>query len=356
MRCTANVADRRGTPIATRAVTFVAEAGRLVLDGASAGPGKVFAVHEVAEPRPMDVDPVVFSWTPAVGTLFHTGELLAPAWMSPETWVEDPRTAPPFVPATLREPRRPDPLRVLVNETRRLNNPRDNLVTLVVEVEGEEAFVDTNANGTFDVDEAFQDLPEPFVDADDSGTHEGNEPFTDTNGNGQWDDVNGRWDAKTTIWASTRVLWTGLPHAEDARLVNTAVRGHRPTVTLPEPMTLECWADPCARAQPDESLLYVADPWFNALARLGPTDTCEVVDGGALPVVIDVDAKVGSRFLWQPGDVFKVTVSDVRDGGTREPRRTPPLAFAATVRCTFTSAPGAAPETVFEFPVTGTIE
>jgi len=94
------------------------------------------------------------------------------------------------------------------------HNPRDGLVRLVAFTRGEEAFFDANGDNVYneadgDYQEPGQDLPEPFVDANDNGTWDDNERFQDSNNNGVWDDANGIWDASTDIWTSTAVLWVG---------------------------------------------------------------------------------------------------------------------------------------------------
>lgn len=356
MRCTANVGDRLGAPVDAPVVTFLAEAGRLTDEGVPTTLGKVTAWHEVSEPFPEDVVPEAFSWRPA-GAPSYTGEYVAPLWMMPMRWLEDPASFTFGQPYTLREPRRPDPLRV-GTEGQRINNPRDNLVTLVVVTDGEEAFVDTNANGTFDPGEIYEDLPEPFVDANDNGTRDPGEAFIDSNGNQVWDPINGAWDPRTTIWASTRVLWTGVPASQDQALTLPMITGHRPTVRGLESFELRCLGTACSLpASSITRTVYWADPWFNPLARLGANDTCKVVTAGTLPVKIEITDTLGSRLEWESGERLVITVSDVRERiTTSQPKRVPPAPFSATVRCTFTPAPGATPEDVFEFTVSGTID
>ena len=149
------------------------------------------------------------------------------------------------------------------------HNPHDGLVTIIAVAEGEEKFYDANGNGEYDEGEYFEDLGEPFVDANDNGIYDPGEPYTDTNhnghydegepfedangngvydtgekyvdvnnngvydppepfvdldGNGKWtppefyvdynqngvyDLPNGHWDSDTLIWVSTRILFTG---------------------------------------------------------------------------------------------------------------------------------------------------
>ena len=66
-------------------------------------------------------------------------------------------------------------------------NPRDGLVTLVAYAAGAEGFDDQNQSGTWDLGEPFDDLPEPYVDADDNGQWSPGEWYQDVNENGAWD-------------------------------------------------------------------------------------------------------------------------------------------------------------------------
>lgn len=90
-------------------------------------------------------------------------------------------------------------------------NPRDGLVTIVAYTQGEESFDDLNGNSTRDPNEPFDDLGEPFVDRDDSGTWELGEEYFDVNGNNQWDGPNGKWESDTVIWTRGYVVFTGAP-------------------------------------------------------------------------------------------------------------------------------------------------
>jgi hypothetical protein len=87
-------------------------------------------------------------------------------------------------------------------------------------VRGEEAFVDSNGNGVYDLGEPFTDAPsEPFIDANDNGVWDPGEFYVDTNGNGVFDGPNLVWDGpgcpqagcntSPTIWISMNILFTG---------------------------------------------------------------------------------------------------------------------------------------------------
>ncbi|HYS08965.1 MAG TPA: hypothetical protein VEP66_09480, partial [Myxococcales bacterium] len=97
-------------------------------------------------------------------------------------------------------------------------NPRDNLVTIIAMADGEEAFIDSNHNGTLDNNEVFFDLGDPFIDANDDGLYDQIYP------NGPWElrfcsnttgtncstytGPNGQWDSSTTIWVPTWVVFS----------------------------------------------------------------------------------------------------------------------------------------------------
>ncbi len=108
---------------------------------------------------------------------------------------QDPK--PPDVPAIANEP--------FIGSA----NPRDGLVTVIAYTTGEEGFTDLNGNSQYDVGEDFDDLGEPFVDANDNGTFEPGEKFKDANESGSYDGPNGVWDSDTLIWDQTWILWTG---------------------------------------------------------------------------------------------------------------------------------------------------
>lgn len=380
LACTAHVADRLGAPIEGVSVQFLTEAGRVRAQASSSPAGVAEALHEASEPLPADVTPGTFTYVPLDDDT-HTGTLLAPLWMEPFHWVESPESLLTLPQQnrvyTLREPNRPDPVRKDATGAPLTNNPRDNLVTLIAVLTGEEAFTDTNGNGTWDVGEAFVDLTEPFVDADDDGTWTATELFLDVNENGVWDGKNGRWDHETKIWIQERVLWTGIPGAEDLLPVAPGIPGHRATwVVSPRIITMRCppGSITCNQAgfpvpgHPDvygpvEVATFLADPWFNSLARNGATDGCRNVVPEMPSVVHAVDLSLplgaGARELWPAGEEITFRLSDVRDPtvapGNQIPKRAPPFEFVRDLACDLTGAFGRSPETV-TVPVRGNIE
>jgi hypothetical protein len=361
LKCTAHVANRTGKPVVGAAVSFLVEAGRVTSLGVTSATGIVDVLLETSTPLPVDVAPEIFTWTPVSGPL-QTGELLVPTWMVPDRWSEDPASTSSAGTNvyTLREPRRPDPIRLKADGSGRyLNNPRDNLVTLIAMVDGEEGFSDTNANGTFDLGESFIDLTEPFVDSNDNGTWDEGEQFIDTNENRQWDGRNGMWDRTTKLWRMERVLWTGVPEARDMLAVVPGVVGNRPTVTFPlTPVALTCpgAGATCSQAQPRAAKVFLTDPWFNSVARLGATDDCQAAAAETLPVVVATLSGPGARELWPSGEVIEFELADKRDGTQSFPRRAPPFSFTANFACHFTGAPGGSPSDLSLGSVGATIE
>ena len=63
--------------------------------------------------------------------------------------------------------------------------------TLFATAIGEESFVDSNGNGSFDPGETFTDLAERFEDDNGDGTYQSTEPFYDFNNNGVRDSADG---------------------------------------------------------------------------------------------------------------------------------------------------------------------
>lgn len=357
LACEARVADQSGVPIEGAPLTFLVEAGQSRGAGQSGPDGLLSLDYQAGLPLPVDVAPGTYEPAPVLDAT-HTGVPLAPAWMMPTRWVENPLTLLVISEGqrvyTLAEPRRPDPLRASPDGGRMLNNPRDNLVTLVAVAPGAEGFTDVNADGTRNDGEPFVDLTEPFVDADDDGTWSAGEAFVDTNENGQWDGKNGTWDEKTNVWVQERVLWTGLPANEDRAIILPGVSGHRPTVVVRRsPLELRCAVgsgQQCPQAttlpaagQPWHAFL--ADPWFNTPAR-EPAETCALAPAEE-PLVL----RLGVPRLPTPTDLFSagyeviIDVADVRDPNdptTWTPRRVVPVAVERRLECAHTPGEGRA--------------
>lgn len=100
------------------------------------------------------------------------------------------------------------------------SNPRDGLCALLVYTKGEEHFIDSNANGTYDSSDAFVDtFDDPFCDYNDNGQYDDStstdpeEIYLDSADppDGDWDGVNGIWDANKYIFGNFQILVTGQP-------------------------------------------------------------------------------------------------------------------------------------------------
>lgn len=97
--------------------------------------------------------------------------------------------------------------------------PPNGILTIMASTQGEEAFVDTNGNGLYDVGEAFSDIGEPFLDKNENGVRDTDELYIDVNGNGIYNGPNGVWDGPgcpspgcvkpATIWTDMRLTLSG---------------------------------------------------------------------------------------------------------------------------------------------------
>lgn len=356
LHCNAVIAKRGGTPIEGTTIRLLSEAGRFVATAPSSADGVVSIEHHVSLPLPRDVTPVTFAMPLLDAT--HTGVPVAPPWMEPQTWTENPLA--PGAPTGV-EPRRPDPLRLDASGTPLTNNPRDNLVSWIAVVDGEETFTDANGNGAFDTGESFVDQTEPFVDANDDGTWNDGEPYLDTNKNQKWDGANGVWDAETLLWAADRVLWTGAVSRLDLQQQVVGVADQRPTFANFGSLNLRLECPPtalCSQALPPATVgFYLADPWFNSYTH-SPGDSCELLPDG-LPVVVTGERlrAQGVQTSWPPGERFSFIVSDIRDPLMPTPRRSPPQPFEARLACTWSNPGGTQPIQFFNFNLAqGTIE
>jgi hypothetical protein len=353
LNCYARLADRNGDAVDAALVSFLTEAGSITPSAVTSKDigGAATVVYNTSLPLPQDVDPGIFIWNPAVDAT-HTGEYLAPLWMQPFNWNDNPSL--PATTFTKREPQRPDPIREKPEGGRYTNNPRDNLVAMIAVTSGEEGFTDTNNNGQFDQGEEFDDLTEPFVDNDDDGTWDSNEKFIDVNGNREWNGKNGKWDANTLIWKQERLLWTGMPAAEDLAVTVTGVTGHRRVFAPVAPSVLTFVCPPgstiCAQAgdatrdyKAFQVSAYIADPWFNSIAKNGDGDSCEIPDGEMSPVKVRSQDLSGIAFTYPAGSFLSFSVADARDPNLpapeQIPRRSPPIGFRNSILCQFTASP-----------------
>ena len=77
--------------------------------------------------------------------------------------------------------------------------------TVVATAIGEESFIDTNGNGSFDNGEAFADLPERFLDENENGVHDSFEPIYDFNNNSTYDPADGDFNGVLCLDTSGRL-------------------------------------------------------------------------------------------------------------------------------------------------------
>lgn len=91
-------------------------------------------------------------------------------------------------------------------------NPRDQLVTIIAMVRGEEAFIDGNLNGQYDNGELFVDQGDPFIDSNDNNVPDlATEPrFCGGADCATYHPPNGVWDSDRTIWVPTWVVFTAV--------------------------------------------------------------------------------------------------------------------------------------------------
>ena len=94
-------------------------------------------------------------------------------------------------------------------------NPRDQLVTIIAMVRGEEAFVDANLDGQYNAGELFVDQGDPFIDSNDNNAYTGDEAteprFCGGTDCSTYHGPNGLWDSDRTIWVPTWIAFTDAP-------------------------------------------------------------------------------------------------------------------------------------------------
>jgi len=333
IHCTAHVADRNGDGVPNAQVSFLTEAGTI-------GPtettqtdviGNATVLYKTSLPMPEPVDPGTFTWSPTNDDV-HTGEYLVPLWMHPYKWSENPIADYLQEFGNLKEPRRTDPERKAEDGSPIINNPRDNLVSMIAVTSGEENYDDLNNNGQYDDGEPFVDLTEPFVDNNDDGTWEEGERYVDTNNNGQWDGKNGKFDANTLIWVQERILWTGLSDTPD--LLDPVAPTFTP-INLPLPLQ----PTDITPAFGSLSFTYlISDPWFNTMAQDGDGDGCQVITSGPVLGLV-LQAPAGQRLTYPPYDVLSFSVTDARSPPKAGDPPLPAQAYSAGLQCSLTDSP-----------------
>lgn len=328
LECNAHVGDRNGDGVAGVQVSFLTEAGTIGPTESSKADriGNAKILHKTTLPLPKQVDPATFTWNPAVsGT--QTGDYVAPLWMHPYDWITNPilGTGTPGA-----EPRRNDPVYELLSGQSRVNNPRDNLVTLIAVTTGEEAFDDANNNGVYDNGEPFVDLVEPFVDSNDNGTWDPDERYIDTDVNAKWDGKNGVYDSSTLIWTTEKILWTGLPNSPHD------YTGAAPTVRKLQPLT----APAITHFGRSAFAVIYADPWFNPVSQNGNDDGCSV--SGSDKIKLEQCATATGILITYPSATSICgSLEDAHDPTQvpSPPPFAPPAPFDVQIGCKHTASP-----------------
>lgn len=330
LHCTAHVADRNGDGISNAQVSFLTEAGTIGPTETSATDviGNATVLYKTSLPMPVPTDPATFSWSPTNDDV-HTGEYLVPLWMKPYKWSENPIADYAQEFGNLNEPRRTDPERQNPDGSPVINNPRDNLVTMIAVTAGEESFEDLNNNGKYDNGEPFVDTTEPFVDSNDNGTWDQGERYIDTNGNTKWDGKNGKFDANTLIWVQEKILWTGIPDAPD-ELDPVA-----PVFSEIDPVG--GGVKPIVAFGTVSYTYLMADPWFNTMAQDGDGDGCRVDSTGPITTQI-ASAWSGVRLTYPPYDVVTWTITDSRQP-PQAGQSLPAQSYSAVPVCKLTDSP-----------------
>ncbi len=77
----------------------------------------------------------------------------------------------------------------------------DGYCTSIIWTEGEEAYIDTNGNGAYDLGEPHTPIGEPFIDANENGSYDlATETYFDLDENGIYTGPDAVWDADTFVW------------------------------------------------------------------------------------------------------------------------------------------------------------
>jgi hypothetical protein len=165
-------------------------------------------------------------------------------------------------------------------------NPRDQLVTLIAMVRGEEAFVDANKNGVYDVGELFVDQGDPYIDANDNNQYDAltEQRFCGGASCATYNGPNGVWDADRTIWAPTWVVFTGVP-------------GAKPQTAPPLPPSgcLDYSNNSAALPSSGSAVFNVVDYWLNTGAS-GTAYSASVV--GSNPPTLSVSGNFPELDAW----------------------------------------------------------
>jgi hypothetical protein len=86
--------------------------------------------------------------------------------------------------------------------------PTAELCRYVYWTEGQEAYTDINGNGMYDDGEPHEDIGEPYIDADDSGSYSFGETYFDLDEDGRYTDADDVWQEDTFVWTDMNIRWS----------------------------------------------------------------------------------------------------------------------------------------------------
>jgi hypothetical protein len=90
-------------------------------------------------------------------------------------------------------------------------------------------------------------------------------------------------------------------------------------------------------------LAYVADPWFNTIARNAAADGCALKSAGIAPIVMSDTLGSGAAVTYPPGELLSFQVGDARDPNappiSQVPKRAYPVSFNIPIECRYTGSP-----------------
>jgi hypothetical protein len=260
--CTVRLSDRYGNRVGVATpVQFASEAGAITASAMT----KPFDYKNPTDP---DEGSVSVTFTADVANGFTPADVAplaaAPAqYPIPRLAAEPSRTVGTFV-----------------------YNPRDQLVTIIAMVRGEEAFVDANHNGVYDLGELFVDQGDPYVDANDNNVYDAltEQRFCGGATCATYNGPNGIWDADRTIWAPTWVVFTGVPFAQASS-----------TPPMPGSLCLDYSNNSVGNASIMSFSFAVVDRWLNTGA-LGTSYTASVT--GAHPPALSTSGNFNELDAW----------------------------------------------------------
>lgn len=202
---TAWIADRFGNYniLEGWSVSFATDSGAVDTSNVTGPDGTTTSVFRTQAPRPTDVTPGAWELSWEDGGEPYTDTNGNCVWDTGELYADIDGD--------------------LSHDAGTIRNPRDGWATVLVTTTGEEHFTDQNADGVYTLaadGSNYTDIPEPFIDSDDDGSHDTGELFFDWPGGasgvpgataGTYNNSNGVWDARIPIYRNVNLVFTGPP-------------------------------------------------------------------------------------------------------------------------------------------------